>query len=127
MYDAWASLFKAPPPAGEQTIKCANDLYARLVPWCQDLRISCAVLLKDIKGFLFATATNGFYKRGVTLCDIHRDFEKWQSAKTEAIEQEAAQAARKQHATSPMSTIEVLRAQQQKYCGGGGTTAGGLS
>ncbi len=125
MYDAWASLFKAPPPAGEQTIKCANDLYARLVPWCQDLRISCAVLLKEIKSFLFATATNGFYKRGVTLCDIHRDFEKWQSAKTEALEAEAEKAARKHQQSPQMSTIEVLRAQQQKYCGG--TTAGGLS
>ena len=85
--DAWGSLFKSPPRAGEKTIECANDLAPRLIPWCKDLKMSCRDLLKEIKDFLFATDTNGFYKRGVTLCDVGRDFEKWQSAKEHELEE----------------------------------------
>lgn len=87
VYDAWCSLFKSPPRAAEKTADCANDLYARLVPWCRELNISCKQLLSDIKGWCYATDPDWYRKKGVTLCDIGSQFERWQSAKTEEMEQ----------------------------------------
>lgn len=85
VYDAWASLFKSPPPVGPQTINCANALYGLLVPWCHELHLTCSQLLDTIQKFLYKTDKNKFYARGVTLCDVYRDFEKWQSAKTREL------------------------------------------
>lgn len=87
VYDAWCSLFKSPPRAAEKTADCANDLYARLVPWCRELNISCKQLLSDIKGWCYATDPDWYRKKGVTLCDIGSQFERWQSARTEEMEQ----------------------------------------
>jgi hypothetical protein len=117
VYDAWCANFKSPPRAGEKTVDCANDLYDRLVPWCQELHLSCKDLLKEIKSFLFATDTNGFYKRGVTLCDVDRDFEKWQSAKTEELEKLQRQAQKPQ---KEPTAIELQRALQKRYAPTGG-------
>lgn len=84
--DAWGSLFKSPPRVGEKTIDCANDLAPRLIPWCKDLKMSCRDLLDEIRRWEYATDPEYYRKRGVTLCDVGRDFERWQSAKTEEIE-----------------------------------------
>lgn len=112
VYDAWCSLFKSPPRVGPKTVECADALYPLLVPWCKELHVSCAALLDEIKGQMYTADTKGFYKRGITLCDVERDFEKWQSAKTQELAELAQKAAPKQ---KEPSAIELLRAQQQRY------------
>jgi hypothetical protein len=87
LFGSWCSLFKSPPPAGPQTIKCANALYPLLMPWCKDLHRTCSQLLGDIQKWMYATDKSDWYKRGITLCDVYRDFEKWQSAKTRELNQ----------------------------------------
>lgn len=111
VFDAWCANFRSTPRAAEKTIDCANALYPRLVPWCRDLKMPCKDLLKEIKDFLFATDTNGFYKRGVTLCDVERDFEKWQSAK----EHELEQAKKPKQQPRKDNPLDEMRQQQQRY------------
>lgn len=111
VYDAWCSLFKSPPRTAEKTVDCANDLYARLVPWCKELRWTCAQLLDDMRKWEYATDPDYYRKRGVTLCDLGRDFERWQSMKTEELER----AKKPNKTTQEQSPLELLRAQQQRY------------
>lgn len=101
VYDAWCSLFKSPPRVGPKTVECADALYPRLVPWCKELKLSCKDLLDEIQKHLYKTDTSGFYKRGITLCDIDRDFEKWQSAKTQELAELAQKAAPKSVSSLP--------------------------
>lgn len=117
--DAWASLFKSPPSVGPKTIECANALYAQLMPWCRELKVQCRDLLDEIKKWEYATDPDYYRRRGVALCDIHRDFERWQSVKTEALEQEKRRAANP--TASPLfdtSAIEQMRANRLRYAGG---------
>ncbi|MGH2478856.1 MAG: hypothetical protein ACRDHW_04270, partial [Ktedonobacteraceae bacterium] len=87
VYDAWCANFKAKPRTGPETIKCANALYDRLMPWCHELKMPCKDLLKEIKGWVFSSDPDWYRPKGVTLCDIDSRFERWQSAKTEELEQ----------------------------------------
>lgn len=89
------------------------------MPWCQDLHLSCKLLLKEIKGWLYATDPDWYRSKGVALCDINTKFERWQSAKTEEQERSKPVPA----PAREMSTVERLRAEQNFYLQRGGMQA----
>ena len=78
--DAWNSLFKVAINATPAIITSANSLYSKIPPWAKDLKETHAQVLDRIQKHLYTTDKNGYYKRGVKLWDVDREFEGWQSA-----------------------------------------------
>lgn len=108
VHEAWCKLFRSPPRAAEKTIECANELASRLIPWCKELKMSCKDMLDEIRKWEYATDPDYYRKRGVTLCDIGRDFERWQSAKTHELEQ-AMQAEKPARTISGRQRLDAVR------------------
>ncbi len=80
IYTAWCSLFKVAVPLTLAVAKAAEALTKPLAEWCPALKRTAAELLEEIRDWLYATDKKGYYKRGVRLSDVSREFEGWQSA-----------------------------------------------
>lgn len=79
LFDEWCSLFKVSVDAGKANIEAANWLAGRLTTWAGLLGMTRPEVMRDFKGWCYTNDKNGYYKRGVKLFDLKRDFEGWQS------------------------------------------------
>lgn len=105
IFDAWCSLFHVSVKLTPANAKASEDLVEPVTVWGGELHMTVAELLKDIKNWLFATDRNGFYKRGVKLYDVSREFEGWQSAK----EREMGTPAQNAPSKTPETVLGVAR------------------
>jgi hypothetical protein len=81
IFDAWCALFKVEVDLTAANARAAEKLVKPVTVWCSALRVPVGGLLRDILDWLYATDTKGYYRRGVKLFDVAREFEGWQSAK----------------------------------------------
>jgi hypothetical protein len=76
--DEWDSLFKRPSPRTENHIKAAISLLAS-IPTKDDLN--------NVRKFCFSSNPDWYRNKGVTLQDVAKNFEKWQSLQEMPSEQ----------------------------------------
>jgi hypothetical protein len=80
IYTAWCSLHRAEIPLTPAMVKAAQALVKPVANWSQAFHVTPAELLRRMRNRLYEMDKTGYYKRGVKLHDIEREFEGWQSA-----------------------------------------------
>lgn len=91
LYREWCSLFHVPVKLTASIAKAAKFLAAPLTIWAGLLGVERREVLKGYRGWEFSCNNrNGFFSRkGVQLYDLERDFEAWQSAMQQQLDEAA--------------------------------------
>ncbi len=115
IFVAWCTLFKVEVDLTPANAQAAEKLVKPLTVWCSVLRVPVAELLREIMNWLYATDTRGYYKRGVKLFDVAREFEGWQSAREREMRKKTCALAVPTREEDPYSIAALLAAQNPGF------------
>lgn len=111
IYSAWCSLFTVGVPLTPAIAKAAQGLVEPVARWSEELHVAPAELLKRMKNWLYEMDKKGYYKRGVKLFDLEREFEGWQSA----MERERHHASEQSVSSSASSLPDYTHFSDEEY------------
>jgi hypothetical protein len=115
IYVAWCSLFTVEVPLTQTIARAAQGLVKPVASWCEELHITPAELLRRMMNWLYETDKTGYYKRGVKLYDLEREFEAWQSATERTLRKKSSQRHIPTLAEDPYSIAALIASQNPGY------------
>jgi len=108
LFDEWCSLFKVKVDPIKANIEAANWLAEPCATWAALLDMSRTEVLRNEKDWCYANDKNGYYKRGVKLFDLKRDFEGWQSYQQSLLDKAESEKSRPQNKHGTVSGLPRL-------------------
>lgn len=114
IYDAWCSLFTVEVPLTPAIAKAAQELAQPVARWAQELTIVPAELLKRMMHWLYEMDKTGYYRRGVKLHDLAREFEAWQAATERQMRKKSGQRPVPELRENPYSIAALMAAQKSR-------------
>ncbi len=115
IYSAWCSLFTVEAPLTPAIAKAAQDLAQPVARWSEELHVTQAELLKRMMHWLYETDKTGYYKRGVKLYDLAREFEAWQSVTERELRKKSSRRPVPALQESPYSIAALIASQNPNY------------
>jgi hypothetical protein len=113
LFDEWCSLFKVKVDPIKANIEAANWLAEPCATWATLLSMPRTEVLRDEKDWLYANDKKGYYKRGVKLFDLKREFEGWQSHQQFLLDKAEREKGRPQNKYGTVSGLPHLEPSQE--------------